>query len=157
VRELHITVGIPGAGKSHYAAQLVPTVVDAVVASDKVREEIMGNAHDLSRNDDVWQQIHRRVDLLLRNGYRILLDATNLAIANRKILLDVAEKTQTTTRVAHLFPLDWELCVRRNIERDLTVPDHAMKRMRGFYERECSVEQLTVEGWDVTRVLPLRD
>jgi predicted kinase len=73
--QLTILIGISGAGKSTYAK----TVQDAVVvSSDAIRAEF-GGISDMSRDAEVFAEVHRRIRAALSNDEHVVYDATNVS------------------------------------------------------------------------------
>lgn len=56
---LYMMVGLPGSGKSYFAENALIGVT--VHSSDKIREEILGDITDQSRQELVFQTLHNRV------------------------------------------------------------------------------------------------
>ena len=60
---LFITIGLPGSGKSHWASEQ-----DAkVVSSDAIREELFGDVNDQNHNNEVFNEVHNRIQISLRS------------------------------------------------------------------------------------------
>lgn len=91
--ELHsivLMIGPSGAGKSTIAAKLFPQ--HEIVSSDSVRAELCGDFRIQSRNNEVFAEVHRRSELLVANGQRVVVDATNLKTRDRQFFIDLAHK-----------------------------------------------------------------
>jgi len=148
--ELHITVGIPGCGKSTFADEYGSQTGAIVISSDKLREELTGDAEDQTRNRDLFGIMHQRVRTILDEGYSVVVDATNLKPEYRKNLMDIALDLEVPA-YAHWFgvSMDFDTCQGRNLARERVVPEHVMKRFHKMFYSSCAPFQLKEEGWVV--------
>lgn len=134
-----LLVGLPGSGKSTYAATLgVP-----VLSSDAIRL--------LLADDERDQTIHSRVFATLR--YLLLqrleigrpvtyIDATHLTRAERKPYVDIArERNAEIEAVFFNTPLD--VCLERNRNRSRQVPEDVMVKMSAKLQPPTSDEGFT--------------
>lgn len=79
---LVVLVGPSGAGKSTFCdAQFEPR---EVVSSDVIREELIGDFARQDKNELVFEEFHRRIEMRLRAGQRAVADATHLRDGDRK-------------------------------------------------------------------------
>ena len=141
---LAITVGLPGSGKSTWAAKAQEAGwVDVIINPDKIREELTGDASDQSRNRDVWQLTYQRAEAWLQADCKVLIDATFLTPKARKEPLALVE---VPTAVWFNTPVD--VCFERNLNRDRVVPEHAMERMKAQWS-QCRPATLLDEGYAV--------
>lgn len=144
-------VGIPGSGKS--------TVTDRstlpVVSSDQVRADLLGDPSCQDQAAVVWAEVHRRLAAHLAAGESVVLDATNLDPDHRAPLLEIA-------RAAGATPVAWRITTphttsrrcneRRGAAGGRLVPDGAMDRMIGLFNRRCTSSVLRAEGWTVRNI-----
>ncbi len=146
--ELHITVGIPGCGKSTFADVYGSQTGAIVISSDKLREELTGDVEDQSRNRDLFGIMHQRIRACLYEGYSVLVDATNLKPEYRKDLMDIADDLEVVG-YAHVFSISasFDTCQARNLARERVVPEHVMKRFWKMFLASCPT--LEDEGWIV--------
>ena len=126
--KLFILVGIPGCGKSTLAEQLD----GEVVSSDKIREAL-GDINDQSQNELVFTIFHGTLHRLLGEGRNAIADSTALTRSARTKLREIAEHHGAETHLV-FFKNPYE-AIRRNAERERSVPLEAMKRMVERYER----------------------
>jgi predicted kinase len=90
-QEFYILAGLPGSGKSTYARRLKSERGTFVVSSDTIRLALNAGIYPRdAQNGDytilepvVWSLVRQAVVLLLRAGYSVALDATNLTKARR--------------------------------------------------------------------------
>lgn len=78
---LTIMVGPSGGGKSTWCNEHVPA--SQLVSSDALRQEYCGDFRDQSRNDDVFNALHRLAKARLDCGLPVTIDATNLRRRDR--------------------------------------------------------------------------
>ena len=120
-----VLVGLPGSGKSTWAASQRITVL----SSDGVRL--------LLADDEGNQQIHGQVfatmRYLLRRRLEIgvkatMVDATNLLPAHRKPWIIAARAAGARVEAVY-FATPLDECLRRNAARDRRVPDDVIREM----------------------------
>jgi predicted kinase len=87
---LVLMIGPSGSGKSTLAAQLFPA--NEIVSSDAIRAELCGDFRIQTRNDDVFAELHRRVEHRIYMGQRAVVDATNLKSRDRRFFIDLARR-----------------------------------------------------------------
>jgi predicted kinase len=85
-----LMIGPSGSGKSTLAEQLFPA--HEVVSSDSIRAELCGDFRIQTRNDDVFAELHRRVEHRIYMGQRVVVDATNLKSRDRRFFIDLARR-----------------------------------------------------------------
>lgn len=143
---LHITVGIPGSGKSTIAAALGVEVV----SPDAIRVELCGTVADQTRNDLVFTEAHRQVAAHLAAGRDVAFDATNVEVRARAALAEIAD-AHAATRIAWRMDTPHSVSRARNAARvdDSRVPEAAMAGLEARFDATCGIEQLTREGWAV--------
>jgi predicted kinase len=91
---LIVISGLPGTGKSHLARRLAERLPSVIVQSDFVRKIILPRpTYASAENLYVHRVAHAIIEQLLRAGYRVISDATNLAEWHREKLYRVAERT----------------------------------------------------------------
>ena len=125
VSKVIVLVGLPGSGKSTWAAEQGQTVL----SSDAVRLLLSG--------DETNQAIHARVfstmRFLLRQRLELgagvtILDATHLARKWRKPWIQLAAKYGAPVEAVY-FDIGVEECLRRNRLRSRVVPEAAIREM----------------------------
>jgi protein phosphatase len=133
---LFILVGIPGCGKSTWAANFFRNGI--IVSSDAIREELTGDATDQTRNTEVFNAFHQRISENLRTGHwpagaDVIADSTALDAFARLSLVNIARDAGAD---AHLvFFRNLAQAANRNERRDRVVPKDVMGRMVAKYER----------------------
>lgn len=147
---LHVTVGIPGSGKSTWATNEAIEHGMSHLSSDIIRKELTGDETNQDANNQVFRTLHARIRQHLENGWSVIVDATNLKAANRKKLLDIADRVEVPA-YAHRFAisLDYDECQKRNLARTRVVPEDVMRRFHQGFVDNCTTIQLEEEGWVV--------
>ena len=87
---LVLMVGPSGAGKSTAIKNLFNET--EVVSSDSIRASMLGDFQIQANLPDVWDEVFRRVKLMLGFGQRVVVDATNLRTRDRTQFIDVAKQ-----------------------------------------------------------------
>lgn len=125
--KLIFLIGLPSAGKSSYCEAykvLNPDVV--IVSSDAIREEVFGDVNDQLHNQEVFNIVEKRCREALKANKEVVLDATNLNRKRRINFIKVMPKCEVE---AVVFAIPFEVCCKRNKNRERTVPIEAMWRM----------------------------
>lgn len=125
----YMLVGLPASGKSSESDRLGDVIVRS---SDYLRDKLCGDINDMKNNGAVFTILQSLVRADLYHGKDVVYDATNLKASYRVEFLDTP----------------FEVCIRRNEERERTVPKEAMERMKRFLEPPTFAE-----GWDEIRVV----
>lgn len=135
-------VGLPGSGKSTYAAEQYLKTGIKVFSSDEVRAVYFGDINDQGNNDKVFQILHRQIKDCLRRGESAIYDATNISSKRRRAFL--AEiKNIPCEKHCIVFRTSYEQCLRRNGVRERNVPLESVRRMYMNWNTPYYFE-----GWD---------
>lgn len=154
VAELHITVGIPGCGKSTWCEREKEASGAGIYSSDELRAELLGDATRQDANQNVFKILQDRVAKALENGWPCIVDATNLRPKYRKVWLDMALDLEVPAYAQRFWVSeDFEECQRRNLARERVVPLDVMERFHDQFNLHCSFGTLQKEGW-VVRTVP---
>lgn len=90
---LVLLMGFPGAGKSHSARLLARRLTAAHVASDHLRGELfVAASYAPEENAAVFRLLDGLVEGLLREGHRVIVDATHLRAAQRASPIETARR-----------------------------------------------------------------
>lgn len=120
---LYMMVGLPGSGKSHYTKTMDATVV----STDTIREELFGDMNDQSHNNEVFNEVHKRIYSCLKQGVDAVYDATNLSRKRRRAFLKTLP--EGTLKYAIVMCTDYDICLRNNNNRDRHVPEEVIRKM----------------------------
>lgn len=146
-KELVLTVGLPGTGKSTYINQkykkhLIVSNDKLVEAYGKKNNMTYNEAFDAIGRDKIIAMGKRNFQKALKTGRDIVLDNTNLTKKIRKQYLDMAPPNYKL--VAVVFKLkSKELNKRlkgREKETGKHIPPDVMKKMKGDYEEPSKAE-----------------
>jgi predicted kinase len=133
--------GLPGSGKSTYCDKYKYNKDYIILSSDEVRKEL-GDINDQSKNEEVFNILHRRIKDNLRDGKSVCYDATNLSRKRRVAFLREL-KNISCEKICVLVATPYEMCVVQNFKRDRRVPVEVIWNMYKSFNVPC--EQ---EGWD---------
>ena len=143
--KLYILIGIPGSGKSTLAAQMSKDNADLqIISSDGVRVE-MNLPYDKFNNHIIFKEMHRRLEVALKRGFVVVLDATNLEAQYREYPMRIARSCGATV-IAKVLNTDYEVCVKRNSRRNrkAKVSDETLRVMQIKLERTMQ----NLDGFD---------
>ncbi len=88
-----VLMGQPGVGKSHCARLLCARLCAAHVSSDHLRSRLfIAASYAPEESATVFRAVDALVDLLLAEGHRVVLDATNLLARNRATATETARR-----------------------------------------------------------------
>ena len=120
-----LLVGLPGSGKSTYAARLRWPVI----SSDHLRSLIADDANDQSVHSPVFDAVRYLLRKRLEVGRPLTcIDATHLTPRERRPYFKIAERYGCEVE-AVFFDVPVEVCQERNRQRDRVVPQQAIERM----------------------------
>lgn len=127
--ELVLTVAPSGAGKSTWVAQHFPDY--ELISLDEWRDRLAGKRADQSRNSAIVQMAREHLKRLLREGKKVVWDATSIRRIHRDKLLSLARDYGAKT-TAVVFHLPLSLLLKRNQEREDDLPtDVLMGQING--------------------------
>lgn len=141
VPTLIMTIGLPGSGKSSYAAELEKEGY-VVCSSDAIREEICNDINCQDKNVDVFNILHSRIKEHLKNGQNVVYDACNIASKRRRAFLMQLNKIKCVKKCV-VIATPYTLCVFNNENRERTIPQEVIDRMY-----KCWQPPHWFEGWD---------
>ena len=138
-------VGLPGSGKSYLAAKIAGDDENTIIlSSDKIRGELFGDENSQADNAKVFEELHRRALVLLKDGYNVIYDATNLNSKRRMSFLKTIDSAGISChKTCYLMAFEYCYCLKRNAERDRFVPTKVINSMREKFQTPYYFE-----GWD---------
>lgn len=127
--KLVLLVGIPGSGKSTYAANYLPAYPKQKVhlSSDSIRAELYGDESIQGNPSEVFSLMQTRAVEALNNGYDVVYDATNLTRKDRASIISLCPKFVQIE--AHIIWAPIETCIERDASRDRTVGKEVINKM----------------------------
>ena len=94
--------GLPGTGKSYFAAKLTEQVPFLILESDRLRKVLVEHPkYTTGEHRRVFRSCYQLIQYYLINGYSVLFDATNLNEEFRTYLYDIAEATHAPLALVH--------------------------------------------------------
>ena len=108
--------GLPGTGKSYFAAKLTEQLPFLVLETDRLRKVLVEHPkYTTAEHRRVFRSCYYLIEYYLANGYSVLFDATNLNEEFRTHLYDISESTGAPLAVVHATaPLN---TVRRRLKQ----------------------------------------
>ena len=108
--------GLPGTGKSYFAAKLTGQVPFLVLETDRLRKVLVEHPkYTTGEHRRVFRSCYYLIEEYLSNGYSVLFDATNLNEEFRTYLYDISDSTGAPLAVVQVTaPKD---TVRRRLKQ----------------------------------------
>ncbi len=117
-------VGLPGSGKSFWAARQPA----GVLSSDAVRALLTGSEENQAVNPLVFQTLRFLLKMRLRAGAEVtIIDATSLTSKERRSWIRLAAALGCSSE-AVFFDTPLDTCMARNAARSRVVPGDVMRR-----------------------------
>ncbi|QNN98409.1 polynucleotide kinase [Streptomyces phage LilMartin] len=154
--QLLILRGVPGCGKSTFAHQwLKEGERRARVNRDDIRMQFFGKETGVDENM-VTQIEHSQVDMLLKSGYSVVVDDTNIRHAYIKAFVKIAGKHGVSVAVKQ-FDVDLKVAIGRNAVRasqgGRDVPTHVIEKMhKSLKSSGRFTDKLIAESYNVTQI-----
>lgn len=141
-QKLLMMVGLAGSGKSTFAKGIIEGRDDIVyLSSDELRQEILGDVSDQSKNSEVFVEMVKRAKQALEDGKHIIYDSTNINRKKRRGLLQQLPKN--VEKIVCYMDTEYKDVIKQNQERERVVPQHAIDRM--YKTLQIPIYS---EGWD---------
>ena len=145
IGKLTVLSGIPGSGKSEYAAYCRYNFDNLeVVSTDEVRKDLYGNEEEQGDGWIVFSTAYDRILKALKQGKDVIFDATNVKRSGRRKIIKYFRKVFNDIYMECIYfnvPLD--VCLERNSERGRVVPDEVVEKMH----EEQTIPSMD-EGWN---------
>lgn len=144
-------IGLSGSGKSTVAEEYAKKYDAKIISSDKIREELYGDENIQGDPNEVFRIVHERICDLLKSGFSIIYDATNLHLKYRRKFFNYC-KDNNIQAIHHAIVMctPYRLCLHRNKYRDRVVPEEVIKKQLysfniPFFEE--GFDFITLYGW----------
>lgn len=122
---LILTIGLPGSGKSYWAAQQ-----DAVVVNrDEIRFQLTGDERNHNHEMEVTDIGYMRVREGLRAGKTVIVSDTNLKAKYRRNWRTIAQQENAVYEEKSFLDVPVELCIERDAQRTSPVGEEIIRRM----------------------------
>ena len=155
--EIIIPIGISGSGKTRLYRMRYRNYT--LVSPDLIRKELTGNISDQSKNKEVFQEVDRRIDELVKEGQSFFYDATNVNTDFRKAFVNKYKDTDVKI-IYVILPADVATSILR-IKTDLKesveraqVPIQALIRQYGMYNHSLKTN---FEGENVQEIIYIKE
>jgi predicted kinase len=133
---LIVVMGLPGVGKSHCARLLCARLGAAHVASDELRSRLfVAASYAEEENRAVFAAARSLVDGLLKEGHRVVVDATNLVTRNRAGWVEAARRNRIPVTYVRVTAPDEETRARLASRRTGRAPQDHSEADEPIYDR----------------------
>lgn len=144
----YMPIGLPGCGKSTYAADLAAALPDLIIiSSDKIREELWGDETIQGNPGMVFDIARERALEALKAGKSVYFDATNLKRRDRGATLSPVQEIPGVLTMAIVFSVPVEVAIQRNNSRARKVPEDVIRKMADRMELPSDSEGFNVVEW----------
>jgi len=117
----HFLIGLPGCGKSTFAAQLAPTINALIVSTDEIRAKLYGDESIQGNWADVEAEAIKQIALARDSNRPVIYDATNCKKEHRIDMLNKVAHLNYSW-IAWFLNTPIEVCKHRNEGRSRQVP-----------------------------------
>lgn len=128
---IHMLVGIPGSGKSHYAKELCRRERAYLVATDSIRERLFGSESKQKNTYKVFDEAFAEIEQALGSGRNVVFDATNVSRDRR---LKFLKRFNDATVECHVFDTPYELSKERILGRKRRIDDTVLTKFAKNFE-----------------------
>ncbi len=134
--------GLPGTGKSYFAAKLTEQVPFLILETDRLRKVLVEHPkYTTGEHRRVFRSCYQLIQYYLINGYSVLFDATNLNEEFRTYLYDIADATHAPLAVVHA-----------------TAPQSTVRRRLKQRKADRHADTYSDAGWLIyTRLAPVEE
>ncbi|HUT97278.1 MAG TPA: ATP-binding protein [Dehalococcoidales bacterium] len=85
--------GLPGTGKSYFCAKLAERLPFIILESDVLRKTLFSPpSYSPEESAHLFRALHLLIERLLKKGFPLILDATNLSERDRERLYNIADR-----------------------------------------------------------------
>jgi len=122
---IHMLVGIPGSGKSHYAKDLCKRERAVLVSTDAIREKLFGSESKQKNTYLVFDRAFAEMEQALGSGRNVVFDATNVSRDRRFKLL---KRFKDVPVECHVFDTPYEIARERILARKRRIDDKVLTK-----------------------------
>jgi predicted kinase len=141
--------GLPGAGKSYFCSKLAERIPFIVLESDTLRKVLFSTpSYSPAESQRLFRAIHFLIERLLKKGFSLILDATNLSERHREYLYSIADRLSIRLILVHVkAPVQ---IVRQRLENRLENPENKSDADWQIYQRmKFTVEKIKRQHYTV--------
>ena len=134
--------GLPGTGKSYFAAKLTERVPFLILETDRLRKVLVERPkYTTGEHRRVFNSCYHLINHYLINGYSVLFDATNLNEEFRSYLYDISKSTGAPLALVHV-----------------TAPQDTVRRRLKERKSDRHANTYSDAGWLIyTRMIPVEE
>ena len=134
--------GLPGTGKSHFAAKLSEEIPLLILETDRLRKVLVTRPkYTTQEHRRVFNSCYQLIVYYLINGYSVLFDATNLNEDFRSFLYDISSTTAAPLALVHA-----------------TAPQNVVRRRLKQRKADRHANTYSDAGWLIyTRLAPVEE
>ena len=145
-------IGISGSGKSCKAKEIADKKDATVLSSDAIRKELYGDESIQGNPEEVFKLLHNRAIGLLKMGFSIVYDATNLSLKNRIKFFQLLNNAGIEAEHhAIVMSKSIQMCIEDNNKRERVVPEEVIHKQSKQFNMpffEEGFKTITISGWD---------
>lgn len=144
---IYYMIGIPGSGKTHVAEKKSKELGVPVLSSDRLRQELTGNAGDVETysHEEIFKRLRAEADARIENEEGFIWDATGIDARFRREEIERFKKKGARV-VGLVMVTPKEICKERNINRERIVPEDIIEKMD---EQSRSIEHAINTEYDL--------
>ncbi|MBY9078161.1 AAA family ATPase [Paenibacillus sp. HN-1] len=128
---IHMLIGIPGSGKSHYSVGCCKRERAMLVASDAIREKLFGSEHRQKNTYRVFDEAFTEIDHALASGRNVVFDATNVARDRR---MQFFKRYRDVPVEGHVCVTPYEIAKERVLARKRRIEDKVLQKYLKNFE-----------------------
>lgn len=144
---LYYLVGLPASGKTTWAKNIKDDIEAIHISSDDLRVELYDDVNNQEHNSDLFQIMNKRTKDLLKKGFNVIYDATNINSRRRTAFLKELNNIGCK-KVCIYFATNINTCDDNDSERDRKVGFDVIDKMY----RNLQIPMYH-EGWDDIRII----
>lgn len=155
--EIIMPIGISGSGKSRLYKMRYSDL--ELVSPDLIRKELTGDISNQTMNSEVFEEVDRRIDDLVRKGRSFYYDATNVNTKLRKNFVNKYRGNPNVRITYVILPSNMDEAyarikddIKNKVDRS-KVPFEAIIRQKGFYNASL---KSNFEGENVQEIVYLK-
>lgn len=122
---IHMLVGIPGSGKSHYAKECCKRERAVLVATDAIREKLFGSETRQKNTYRVFDEAFAQIEQALASGRNVVFDATNVARDRR---IQFLKRFKDVPVEGHVCITPYEMAKERVKARKRRIEDKVLEK-----------------------------